>query len=45
MAEQRYQAVLVVINDGETVTGVAARFGFARQTVHFLVGRVRGWRS
>lgn len=34
MAEQRYQAVLAVISDGETVTDVAARFGVARQTVH-----------
>lgn len=34
MAEQRYQAVLAVISDGETVTGVAARFGVSRQTVH-----------
>lgn len=34
MAEQRYQAVLAVISDGETVTGVAARFGVSRKTVH-----------
>ena len=34
MAEQRYQAVLAVISDGETVTEVAARFGVARKTVH-----------
>jgi transposase len=34
VAEQRYQAVLAVIGDGETVTGVAARFGVARKTVH-----------
>ena len=34
MAEQRYQAVLAVIGDGETVTDVAARFGVSRQTVH-----------
>lgn len=34
MAEQRYQAVLAVISDGETVTDVAARFGVARKTVH-----------
>ncbi len=33
-AEQRYQAVLAVISDGETVTDVAARFGVARKTVH-----------
>ncbi|MGA8246422.1 MAG: hypothetical protein WB797_05910 [Nocardioides sp.] len=30
MVEQRYQAVLAVIGDGETVTDVAARFGVAR---------------
>src|SRR5215208_3620989 len=34
VAEQRYQAVLAVIGDGETVTSVAARFGVRRQTVH-----------
>lgn len=34
MAEQRYEAVRAVIADGETVTGVAARFGVARKTVH-----------
>lgn len=34
VAEQRYQAVLLVISDGETVTDVAARFGVSRKTVH-----------
>jgi transposase-like protein len=34
VAEQRYEAVRAVIADGETVTGVAARFGVARKTVH-----------
>src|SRR5690349_458376 len=34
VAEQRYQAVLAVISDGETVKDVAARFGVSRQTVH-----------
>jgi transposase InsO family protein len=34
VAEQRYQAVLAVIGEGETVTDVAARFGVARKTVH-----------
>ena len=34
MAEQRYQAVLAVISDGETVTEVAARLEVRRQTVH-----------
>jgi transposase InsO family protein len=34
VAEQRYQAVLAVVGDGETVTEVAARFEVRRQTVH-----------
>jgi transposase len=34
VAEQRYEAVRAVIADGETVTGVAARFGVSRKTVH-----------
>src|SRR5436190_5179621 len=34
VAEQRYQAVLAVVGDGETVTDVASRFGVARKTVH-----------
>ncbi|MDX6371407.1 MAG: hypothetical protein QOD98_395 [Nocardioidaceae bacterium] len=34
MAEQRYQAVLAVVSDGETVKDVAARFGVSRQTLH-----------
>lgn len=34
VAEQRYQAVLAVIAEGETVTSVAARFGVSRKTVH-----------
>lgn len=34
MAEERDQAVLAVISDGETVTDVAARFGMSRQSVH-----------
>src|SRR3954469_1189671 len=34
VAEQRYQAVLAVVSDGETVTEVAARFEVARKTVH-----------
>jgi transposase InsO family protein len=39
VAEQRYEAVLAVIADGETVTDVAARFGVARKTVHAWLGR------
>jgi transposase InsO family protein len=34
LVEQRYQAVLGVLNDGATVTDVARRHGVARQTVH-----------
>ena len=34
LVEQRYQAVLEVVNDGATVTDVARRYGVARQTVH-----------
>ena len=47
VAEQRYQAVLAVISDGETVTDVAARFGVRRQTVHeWLPGmRLAVWRT
>jgi transposase-like protein len=32
VAEQRHQGVLAVIEGGETVTDVAARFGVARKT-------------
>ena len=37
VSEQRYQAVLAVISDGETVTDVAARFGVAREAVQASV--------
>jgi transposase-like protein len=30
LVEQRYQAVLEIINDGATVTDVARRYGVAR---------------
>jgi transposase InsO family protein len=39
VAEQRYEAVRAVIADGETVTGVAARFGVTRKTVHQWLAR------
>ena len=39
MAEQRYQAVLAVIEDGRTVTEVAASGRCARQTVHAWLAR------
>ena len=34
LVEQRYQAVLEVVNQGVSVTEVAATFGVTRQTVH-----------
>jgi len=34
LVEQRYQAVLEVVNDGATVIDVARRHGVSRQTVH-----------
>ena len=39
VVEQRYQAVLEVINDGATVTDVARRNGVSRQTVHVWLRR------
>ncbi|HEX4982611.1 MAG TPA: IS481 family transposase [Ilumatobacteraceae bacterium] len=39
VVEQRYQAVLEVLNDGATVTDVARRFGVSRQTVHVWLRR------
>ena len=39
MSEQRYQAVLAVVSDGETVSSVAARFGVHRKTVHGWLAR------
>jgi len=37
--EQRYQAVMAVVQDGWTVTEVAARLGVARQSVHNWIAR------
>ncbi len=37
--EQRYQAVMAVIQDGWKVTEVAARLGVARQSVHNWIAR------
>lgn len=34
LVEQRYRAVLEVLNDGATVTDVARRYGVGRQAVH-----------
>ena len=39
VSEQRYQAVLAVVSDGETVSSVAARFGVHRKTVHGWLAR------
>jgi transposase len=39
VSEQRYQAVLAVLKDGETVVSVAARFGVSRKTVHQWLAR------
>jgi transposase InsO family protein len=39
VSEQRYQAVLAVIKDGETVVSVAARFGVSRKTIHQWLSR------
>lgn len=35
--EQRYRAVMEVIEHGQTVTDVAARYGVSRQSVHTWV--------
>ena len=42
LVEQRYQAVLEVLNDGATVTDVARRYGVARQTVHEWLRKYAG---
>ncbi len=39
MTEQRYQAILAVIQDGETVKDVAARFSVSRKTMHGWLAR------
>jgi transposase len=39
VAEQRYQAVLAVIEDGLSVTEAAAKVGVSRQTLHGWLGR------
>ena len=36
LVEQRYQAVLEVLNDSATVTDVARRYGVARQILYWL---------
>jgi len=39
VVEQRYQAVLAVIRDGESIVDVASRVGVSRQTVHAWLSR------
>ena len=39
VVEQRYRAVLEVLEDGAPVTEVARRYGVARQTVHTWLRR------
>jgi len=39
VVEQRYQAVLAVIEDGLSITEVAAKVGVSRQTVHTWLSR------
>ena len=39
VVEQRYQGVLAVIRDGESVVDVASRLGVSRQTVHTWLAR------
>ena len=39
MVEQRYQAVLAVIEDGLSVTDAAAKVGVSRQTLHGWLSR------
>ena len=39
VAEQRYQAVLAVIEDGVAVTEAAAKVGVTRQTLHAWLSR------
>ena len=48
LVEQRYRAVLEVLNDGATVVEVARRYGVARQTLHgwlrrYAAGGLGGW--
>jgi len=37
--EQRYEAVMAVLRDGEPIVEVAGRLGVSRQTVHGWIGR------
>jgi transposase InsO family protein len=42
VAEQRYQAVLMVVEDGLAVSEAAAKAGVSRQTLHGWLGRYAG---
>ena len=42
VVEQRYQAVLAVIEDGLSVTEAAAKVGVSRQTMHEWLRRYAG---
>ena len=42
VAEQRYRAVLAVIEDGLSVTEAAAKVGVSRQTLHAWLDRYAG---
>jgi hypothetical protein len=42
VAEQRYRAVLAVIEDGLSVAEAAAKVGVSRQTMHGWLGRYAG---
>ena len=37
--EQRFEAVMAVVRDGQPVIEVAARFGVSRQSVHTWIRR------
>lgn len=47
VTEQRYQAVLEVLQGGLPMTVVAERYGISRQSVHAWIGRQKqgGWRA
>jgi transposase InsO family protein len=42
VSEQRYQAVLAVVEDGLSITDVAAKVGVSRQTLHAWLSRYAG---
>jgi transposase-like protein len=42
LVEQRYRALLEVLNDGASVTDVARRYGVVRRTVHTWLRKYAG---